>query len=231
MSDTLVVSELFGPTVQGEGPSTGRRCAFLRLGRCNLDCSWCDTPYTWDWRGKNGTKYDPAVELSTMTVDEAVDAVRALDVSLVIVTGGEPMLQQRALARFVDRVPARVEVETNGTIMPTTSLSHHAFFVVSPKLNGSGVARERALDFAVLAQYRQLGAVFKFVCCDAIDVAEVDGIVDRLTIPHSQVWVMPEGRDVDKLAAAGPLAELAIARGYNVSGRLHVTLWGDRRGV
>jgi organic radical activating enzyme len=38
----LVVSEIFGPTVQGEGTSMGRRCGFLRLGGCNLDCAWCD---------------------------------------------------------------------------------------------------------------------------------------------------------------------------------------------
>ena len=51
----LVVAEVFGPTFQGEGPSTGQRAGFVRLGRCNLDCSWCDTPYTWDWE-----RFDPA---------------------------------------------------------------------------------------------------------------------------------------------------------------------------
>ncbi len=63
---TLLVAEVFGPTFQGEGFSLGCRAAFVRLGRCNLDCgqgagaTWaCDTPYTWDW-----ARYDPAVELS-----------------------------------------------------------------------------------------------------------------------------------------------------------------------
>src|SRR5438046_5626962 len=60
---TLVVSEIFGPTFQGEGPSLGRRCVFLRLGACNLHCRWCDTPYTWDWTGRNGIEYDPRQEL------------------------------------------------------------------------------------------------------------------------------------------------------------------------
>ena len=54
-NNSLTVSEIFGPTFQGEGPFTGRAAVFLRLGRCNLDCKWCDTPYTWDWKGKNGT--------------------------------------------------------------------------------------------------------------------------------------------------------------------------------
>src|SRR5262245_52198924 len=67
MTESLVVSEVFGPTWQGEGPSIGRRCGFVRLGRCNLACTWCDTPYTWDWE-----RYDPAKELHRRLVTEVV---------------------------------------------------------------------------------------------------------------------------------------------------------------
>ena len=62
----LVVSEVFGPTFQGEGPSSGQRAMFVRLGRCNLDCAFCDTAYTWDW-----TRYDPDAELRRRSVDDA----------------------------------------------------------------------------------------------------------------------------------------------------------------
>ena len=79
---TLVVSEVFGPTVQGEGPSLGKRAAFLRLGRCNLDCAWCDTPFTWKW-----DEYDPAVELRERPVDEVVAEIAAMAVDRVVVTG------------------------------------------------------------------------------------------------------------------------------------------------
>ena len=112
MSDlpTLVVSEVFGPTVQGEGPTIGRRAAFVRLGRCNLDCSWCDTPYTWDW-----DRYDPKVELHERPVAEVVAEVEAMGVDWVVVTGGEPLLQQRRLLPFLLAASDRgwtVEVET-----------------------------------------------------------------------------------------------------------------------
>ena len=63
----LVVSEVFGPTVQGEGPSAGRLCGFVRLGRCNLACDFCDTGYTWDW-----DRYDAAVELTEMPVGDVL---------------------------------------------------------------------------------------------------------------------------------------------------------------
>ena len=91
---TLVVSEVFGPTLQGEGPSAGQRAGFVRLGRCSLSCSWCDTPYSWDWK-----RYDPAVELRELAVGEVAASIRAMDVPMVVVTGGEPLLQQRVIRR------------------------------------------------------------------------------------------------------------------------------------
>ena len=94
MSDILVVNECFGPTLQGEGPSTGRRCGFVRLGRCNQACSWCDEPQTWAW-----DRFDQSAELHEMAVDEVLEVLDAMDVDMVVVTGGEPLLQQRASRR------------------------------------------------------------------------------------------------------------------------------------
>ena len=94
--DDLVVSEVFGPTFQGEGPSTGHRAAFVRLGRCNLTCTWCDTPYTWDWE-----RFDPSVELSRRTVAALLAEIEAMAPEIVVVTGGEPLLQQRRLVPLV----------------------------------------------------------------------------------------------------------------------------------
>ena len=107
--DDLVVSEVFGPTFQGEGPSTGRRAAFVRLGRCNLTCTWCDTPYTWDWE-----RFDPSVELSRRTVADLLADIEAMAPEIVVVTGGEPLLQQRRLVPLVAACAERgwsVEVE------------------------------------------------------------------------------------------------------------------------
>jgi 7-cyano-7-deazaguanosine (preQ0) biosynthesis protein QueE len=226
---TLVVSEVFGPTVQGEGPSLGRRAAFVRLGRCNLDCTWCDTPYTWDWE-----RFDPAVELSERAVGDVVAEVEAMGVDRVVVTGGEPMLQQRRLEPFLVAAAERgwvVEVETNATIAPsprTVELVER--FNVSPKLANSGVDPERAIVPGALAALAASGkAAFKFVATGPADLDEVQALVDAHAL--DPVWIMPEGTDAATVLAGGrALADEVVARGWQLTTRLHVLLWGDERG-
>lgn len=120
MEQDLVVNEIFGPTVQGEGRSLGRRCAFLRLGGCNLSCSWCDTPYTWDWTGagESGVAHDPRKELHRRPVEEVVAELLGFDTELIVISGGEPLGQQERLIPLVAALTARgkeIEIETNGT--------------------------------------------------------------------------------------------------------------------
>lgn len=232
MTRRLVVSELFGPTVQGEGPTAGRRCAFLRLGLCNLDCTWCDTPYTWDWTGKNGAPQDRDALLHMDPVDAAHDLL-TMGVERVVVSGGEPLLQQTPLAATVGALGTiDVEVETNGTLVPTEALvAAVGQWNVSPKLPHSGVQdgwRSEPLA-ALLATGR---AVFKVVCRNAGDVALTARLAAEHNVPASLVWIMPEGRTDAEIAARLPeLAEAAIAHGFNLTTRLHVHAWGDKRGV
>ena len=84
---TIPVSEQFGPTIQGEGPYAGRTVQFLRTGGCNLSCSWCDTPYTWD-----GENYDLRAELHPKTVAQIVED--AIPDMIMVISGGEPLLHQ-----------------------------------------------------------------------------------------------------------------------------------------
>src|SRR5919204_789570 len=88
----LSVAEVFGPTFQGEGPSLGRLCGFVRLGGCNLQCTWCDTPYTWDWTGVTGRAYDPRVELKQHSTSDVLAELDAMGVPMVVITGGAPPL-------------------------------------------------------------------------------------------------------------------------------------------
>lgn len=231
--DTLTVSEVFGPTVQGEGPSAGQRAMFLRLGRCNLTCRWCDTAYTWDWRGLNGVAYDPRLELHDETLSTLSSQLMHSGVELVVVTGGEPLLQQRTLARLARALVLggyRVEVETNGTLAPGDELVEYVeLFVVSPKLAHAGMMPSQRIRPDVLRRFEDVGgAVLKFVVTTPQDLDECDRV--RRHAPELPAWVMPEGRDAKTLdVRMRLLAGEAIRRGYHVSDRLHVRLWGDQR--
>ena len=230
MADTLVVSEVFGPTWQGEGPSLGRRAGFVRLGRCNLACTFCDTPYTWRW-----SDHDPAEELRTVAVDDLLAEILFMDVSLVVVTGGEPLLQQSHLPPLLHRLRARgidVEIETAGTLVPTPELVGLVTrFNVSPKLANSGNPEDRRLrPDALRALQATRKAAFKFVVVDATDLDEIAGIVDEHGL--TDVWVMPEGTDAEMIVERSrALVDPVLARGWHLTTRLHVLLWGDRRGV
>ena len=224
----LVVSEVFGPTFQGEGPSLGRRAGFVRLGRCNLSCSFCDTPYTWDWE-----RHDPAKELTRIDVCDLADQVRAMHVPLVVVTGGEPLLQQSHLVGFLTELhPSHeVEIETAGTLAPSEELmSLVTRFNVSPKLSNSGMELERRYKPDVLRALEATHkAAFKFVMSDEASLGEVESIVDECDL--HDVWVMPEGvTPEDVTVRSRDLAEAVLRRGWNLTTRLHVLLWGDERG-
>ena len=223
---TLVVNEIFGPTIQGEGPSAGQRAGFVRLGRCNLDCVFCDEKQTWDW-----ATHDPAVELSQQSPDEVLKQLDAMDVDLVVITGGEPLLQQRALGPLVEACRERgwrTEVETNGTVGPALAVTQ---WNVSPKLANAGMPLEHRYRPEVLRAFEATGrAVFKFVVIHPAELDEVQAMVDDCGL--SKVWIMPEGTDGATVTArTADLAGEVIERGWHLTTRLHILIWGDRRGA
>lgn len=233
LSDTLVVREVFGPTVQGEGPSTGRRCGFIRLGGCNLSCIWCDTPETWD-----ASRFDLRATLNRRTVGEIVERAMEGLPDLVVITGGEPLLHQQqdgwnSLLVALTSGGAEVEVETNGTIAPTPfTASRVTRFNCSPKLAHAGDPEAKRINGKALAALRWTGRVaFKLVCTGPADLEEVHRFVQDHNIPEHLVWIMPEGTSAPDLAdSLQLLAEPAIAAGYNLTQRLHIALWGDEKG-
>jgi organic radical activating enzyme len=227
----LLVSETFGPTVQGEGPSLGQRAVFIRLMGCNLTCPSCDTPYTWD-----AARFDLGREGRRVAVEELISWALGTAVDLVVITGGEPLLQQRGLLPLAAGLAAagrRVELETNGTIAPLPQLIQAVTqFNVSPKLTafGAGMPQLRRIRGAVLRRFAASGrAVFKFVVSSPRELAEVHGLARAHGL--APVWVMPEGTTAAAITdRLGELAGPAIECGFHVTTRLHVLAWGDERG-
>ena len=229
-SSALKISEIF-ESLQGEGVSTGAPCVFVRLAQCNLHCSWCDTKYTWDFE-----RYRYEDEVRVLSVADVAQQVNATSSRRLVLTGGEPLLQQRALQEFFARLAPdiTVEVETNGTIQPEPSaLSRVNQWNVSPKLANAGDPESFRIKPDILAAFRDTGrAYLKLVVGGDADYAEADALVSRLAWPNERVLLMPQASDREQLRRASlAVAEAASARSYRFSSRLHLELWGGRRGT
>lgn len=236
---SLSVAEKFGPTLQGEGPSLGKPAMFLRLGLCNLDCSWCDTPFTWDWTGKNGVKYDKAEQLSRVTLQEIVDWFVASGTNRLVITGGEPLVQKAGLVNLVHLLlevnpDYRIEIETNGTIEPPLAIFELVQWNISPKLASSGVHVAKRYIPNALERFTECPQhSFKFVICDPVrDLLEIKEMVRMHGLSMKDIYLMPEGRSAEEINQRLPeLFDIATTEGTNVTTRLHVLAFGDRRGV
>lgn len=228
----LIVAECFGvevPTFQGEGPSCGHPALFIRLSRCNLTCTNCDTKYTWD-----RSQFDLRKESTKRTVADLVAWATSSPVKLVVITGGEPLLQQTRLVPLVGQLLAagkRVEFETNGTLAPVPELvADGVRFNVSPKIASFGVDEAKSIVPAALEAFVASGrAAFKFV---ASSVADLDRIAELADVHQlAPVWVMPEGTTADAITeATRVLADAVAARHWHFTTRLHVLAFADARG-
>lgn len=233
-ASTIVVSEVFGPTFQGEGPSLGKRAAFVRLGGCNLTCSWCDTPYTWD-----ASRHDLRAELERWPVRHIVAQVAEMRAPLTVVTGGEPLLWQRK-AGWHDLLDGlaelgAIEVETNGTVVPDDEPSGLLTYNVSPKLAHAGDPTERRINIAALKEFARLArlqrANLKIVVARPEDVIEASALATALHWPRDRAYVMPLGTTVKEIAAVtAAVADTAVDEGLMMTTRLHVLAWGPERG-
>ena len=217
-------------SIQGEGASAGTPSVFLRLALCNLRCSWCDTKYTWDWRN-----YNYAEQVVALEAEAVVDLLRDQPALNVVLTGGEPLLQQDAGAPVLATLRSegfRVEVETNGTVLPGRELASEVDqWNVSPKLANSGDVERLRLRESLTWFAGSERAWFKFVLAELTDLAEVDALAARLGLPPGRVFLMPEARTAEDVRRRSSwIVPVAIERGYRLSPRLHVLLWGDERG-
>lgn len=222
--------EIFS-SIQGEGASMGVASTFVRLAVCNLQCSWCDTAYTWDWR-----RYDRAEQVLEAEADTVLAAVRRYAARNIVITGGEPLLQRHGLRPLVESLRAegyRIEIETNGTIPPGDLAGLIDQWNVSPKLPHSGNEGLRTIrPEAITALNAEANAWFKFVVEEPADVSRVGELTEAHGIDRTRVILMPQGRTRAELEAREAwLAEACADGGYRFSTRLHILLWGDKRGV
>ena len=223
----MKIAELFY-SLQGEGALIGVPSVFIRTSGCNLRCAWCDTPYT-SWHPEG----------ADLSLDQIVDQVKAHPARHVVVTGGEPMIAPEIIP-LTERLRAlglHITIETAGTVMRPVACD---LMSISPKLRNStpsGEWAERHERLRIQCDVlRELMARYpyqlKFVIEKPEDLDEVRALAASVNADPDRVILMPEGTDRDLLRERGVwLAEVAKSEGFRFTPRLHVELWGNRRGV
>ena len=224
----MKIAEIFY-SVQGEGTLAGVPSVFVRTSGCNLRCVWCDTPYTsWEPQGEE------------RSMESIIAEVTSYGAAHVVVTGGEPMIAP-GIEELTERLPGHLTIETAGTVDKNVRCD---LMSISPKLanstprerdGGRWVEQHERLRYQpevlkkLIARYAYQ---LKFVVADPGDLAEIGAMVEDIGAAKSRVLLMPEGTDRETLAERGRwLVEIAKREGYRFSPRLHVDLWGNRRGV
>lgn len=227
----MKIAEIFY-SIQGEGTLVGVPSVFIRTSGCNLRCTWCDTPYT-SWQPEGADQ----------SLEQILQSTAAYPAVHVVVTGGEPMIAPGivALTEGLRAAGLHITVETAGTVFAPVACD---LMSISPKLEnsiprqregGRWAAQHDRLRWQPGVLKQLIGAYpyqLKFVITSAGDLPEVERMRQELKVPHTRVVLMPEGVTREIMQERGLwLAEICKATGYRYSPRLHVDLWGDRRGV
>jgi len=227
----MKVAEIFY-SIQGEGTLAGVPSAFVRTSGCNLRCEWCDTPYTsWTPEGHD------------TTIAEIIDLVERFSPTHVVVTGGEPMIAPEIveLTHALKELGAHITMETAGTVFKPVVCD---LMSVSPKLANSTPHERESGKWAAQHDHlryqpetlRKLAAdfehQFKFVVASPEDVAEIEVILSETGVRRERVLLMAEGTSPEVIRERSIwIAEMCKREHFRYSPRLHIDLWGNRRGV
>jgi len=218
-------------TLQGEGKLVGVPSVFFRMSYCNLRCWWCDSAYT-SWHPEN----------KDISVDEAFEKISSFKIKHVVITGGEPFIQEEPLLELCQKLHDNnhhITIETNGTVFLPVKAD---LISMSPKLANSTPAneriwttrheRERIKPDAIRQFLDNYECQLKFVVDIPEDLVEIQQLIEQIDIPQETIVLMPQGLTEDVVKEKQLwLAELCKEHGYRYSPRLHINIWGDKRGT
>lgn len=233
---SIRISEIFGPTLQGEGALIGKPTVFVRTGGCDYRCTWCDTLHAVDSAYRRDWK--------PMSAEEIFVRVRELSGGVpltVSLSGGNPAIQPLGtLIALGKREGYTFALETQGSIAQDW-FADLDVLTLSPKPPSSGMATDwDAFDRCVRAAGPQTQTVLKIVIFDDADYQYARAAATRypelpLYLQPGNPAVAPARPDTEALAAAlrGLAERVAADRWYaaTVLPQLHVMIWGNKRGV
>ena len=225
----MKISEIF-ESIQGEGNNAGKPAVFLRTAECNLKCVWCDTKYTWDWKN-----YDYSKEVNEMSIKEVRQSLEQFRIRHLVITGGEPLMQQDDLAELLTFLKPKfyVEVETNGTILPNNTLSVLVDqWNVSPKTKNSGNPLEMCEDNECYTFFsKKKNCYFKYVVESEEDLIEINQLISKYNLEKERVLLMTQAITKEEiLEKEKNVFTISKKNNLGFSPRLHVMKWGSQRG-
>ena len=245
----MKITEIFY-SIQGEGMYTGIPSVFIRTFGCNLFCKFCDSQHS--------IRKIPEVPIIEMTPEEIHNKIIEFkNCQHIVITGGEPMLQLKELKELMHLLYRyTITIETNGTIFddsirpslwsisPKTlnSVSDTPLRIIQNNLNGgvfinnidNKLIFEQNNTYDNLKYFVRSGIPYqiKFVVSTENDFIEIQNIALDAGVPKPMIYLMPEGKTIDNQRDKSlELVELCKKHGYNFCTRLHIWLWGDKRGV
>ncbi|MEY5135332.1 MAG: Halovirus [Pseudomonadota bacterium] len=241
-TETLILSDdkVFY-TLEGEGEYIGQPSVFMRMSMCNLTCAAFSSPASPNgcdsfisWSVKNKMTFKEVFEL--LEKGNFIEHLR--NRAIWKLTGGEPMIQQKTLLRFVEAFVKRyeflprIDFETNATIRPDERwvTQFNATFTTSPKLTTNGDPEEKTYKPDVLQWHVSHNSGFKFVITSDRDIEEIWNKYTEdengINVPLQRVWFMPCcGSREEHIERAPAVAEYAKAMHVNFSPRMHLLIW------
>lgn len=228
-----VFSEVFA-SLQGEGVCAGTPSIFVRTIGCNLFCGWCDSSFS---------SWEP--EKASYSMNDVRDLVwENTQIQHLVITGGEPCMSPylKDLLFLGKERDLIVTVETNGTILPPKDLRSMIDLVsISPKLLNSIPQDERSKELHIKNRYNPQilqdwiddnDFQVKFVVSSEEDMKEIEELNEEHCFGWENIYLMPEGKTEEELREKRKwLANLCIQKGCNYTDRMHIIIWGNRRGV
>lgn len=234
MNPSFLVNEIYS-CLQGEGPNLGVPSTLVRFQICNLRCSWCDTTYT------HTLKSDSLRNDYRMNLDSLILKIKSFKEKHLILTGGEPTLQNLGLVMRTLGNEYSAEVESNGTRIPHKQIPgflesdyNLMQWNISPKFSNANedLVQESMQHWSDLSKTHQK-TFFKFVVRQDFfetDINNILSIVQQYKIPNDRVYVMAEGISVESQIGRIELADACIKHGFCYTPRLHILLFGNKRG-
>jgi 7-carboxy-7-deazaguanine synthase len=243
VTERIRISEIFGPTIQGEGPLIGRPTVFVRTAGCDYRCRWCDTLYAVlpEYR-------DEWTQMTTSEILARVNELAANQHVLISLSGGNPALQPLDDLCTLGHVNGHsLAMETQGSVAQPW-FANLDWLILSPKPPSSGMTTDwDALGACVKAAGGRPRCVLKIVVFDEADYAYARTVASHY--PNLEIYLqvgnpapllasgkpMPEAADLGGLLKRFRwLAGMTIAdRWFDVTvlPQLHVLAWGNKRGV